>query len=113
VTLIDCTMALGSVALGYADERILRAAITAAANGNVAGLAHTAEVELAERLCDLIPCAEQVRFLKSGADAVSAAVRIARQRRGNKSLAADTGWHDWAARRRSSRRVPRFQAVPR
>jgi len=99
LTLIDCTMGLGSVTLGYADERILRAAITAAASGNVAGLAHTAEVELAERLCDLIPCAEQVRFLKSGADAVSAAVRIARTATGRSAVVGCGyfGWHDWSA----------------
>ena len=98
LTLIDCTMALGSVALGYGDERILRAAIAAAANGNVAGLAHTAEVELAERLCDLIPCAEQVRFLKSGADAMSAAVRIARTATGKNQVVGSGyfGWHDWS-----------------
>jgi glutamate-1-semialdehyde aminotransferase len=98
-TLIDCTMALGSVAIGYGDERVVRAAITAAANGHVAGLSHTAEVELAERLCDLIPCAEQVRFLKGGADAVSAAVRLARTATGRSTIVASGyfGWHDWAS----------------
>ena len=99
VTLIDCTMALGSVAIGYAEERILRAAITAAAGGNVAGLAHTSEVELAERLGDLIPIAEQVRFLKSGADAVSAAIRIARTATNRNSVVGSGyfGWHDWSS----------------
>ncbi|HEY5547657.1 MAG TPA: aminotransferase class III-fold pyridoxal phosphate-dependent enzyme [Gemmatimonadaceae bacterium] len=99
ITLIDCTMALGSVALGYGDERVLRAAVAAAATGNVAGLPHTAEVELAERLCDLIPCAEQVRFLKSGADAVSAAVRIARTATGRSGVVGCGyfGWHDWSS----------------
>jgi glutamate-1-semialdehyde aminotransferase len=98
VTLIDCTMALGSVAIGYGDERIVRAAIDAAANGNVAGLAHTAEVELAERLTNLIPCAEQVRFLKSGAEAMSAAVRIARTATGRDVVVGSGyfGWHDWS-----------------
>ena len=116
VTLIDCTMALGSVAIGYGDERIVRAAITAAANGNVAGLPHTAEVELAERLCDLIPCAEQVRFVKSGADALSAAVRIARTAtgRGHVVGCGYFGWHDWSA---TSAGIPEgvranFTAVP-
>ncbi|HEX6317043.1 MAG TPA: aminotransferase class III-fold pyridoxal phosphate-dependent enzyme, partial [Gemmatimonadaceae bacterium] len=95
--LIDCTMALGSVSIGYGDERILGTAITAAANGNVSGLPHTAEVELAERLCDLIPCAERVRFLKSGAEAVSAAVRIARTATGRNTVVGCGyfGWHDW------------------
>jgi glutamate-1-semialdehyde 2,1-aminomutase len=116
ITLIDCTMALGSVALGYADERVLRGAISAAASGNVAGLASTAEVELAERLCDLIPCAEQVRFLKSGADAMSAAVRIARTATGRNAVVGCGyfGWHDWSG---TSAGIPagvrqHFQAVP-
>jgi glutamate-1-semialdehyde aminotransferase len=115
-TLIDCTMALGSVALGYGDERIVRAAIAAAASGNVAGLPHTAEVELAERLCDHIPCAERVRFLKSGAEAMSAAVRLARTATGRSSVVGCGyfGWHDWAS---TATGVPdgvrrNFKAVP-
>lgn len=115
-TLIDCTMALGAVAIGYADERVVRAAGTAAAMGHVAGLAHTAEVELAERLVDLIPCAESVRFLKSGAEAMSAAVRIARTATGRDVVVGCGyfGWHDWSG---SAAGVPAavrglYRAVP-
>ena len=68
---VDCTMALGSVAIGYADAHVLAHVGQAAALGNVAGVPHMLEVTLAERLCDFIPCAEQVRFLKSGAEARS------------------------------------------
>ena len=98
-TLIDCTMALGSVAIGYGDEAITRAVVEAAAAGNVAGLSHTSEVEVAERLCDIVPCAEQVRFLKSGADAVTAAVRIARTYTGRNHVVGSGyfGWHDWSS----------------
>lgn len=98
-TLIDCSMALGSVALGYADEQILQLALNAAALGAVSGLPHISEVELAERLCDTIPCAEQVRFFKSGAEAVSAAVRVARTATGRSRIICSGyfGWHDWAA----------------
>ena len=97
-TLIDCTMALGSVAIGYADETITRSVLQAAALGNVSGLSHTSEVDIADRLCDIIPCAEQVRFLKTGAEAVSAAVRIARTYTGKGHVVASGyfGWHDWA-----------------
>jgi glutamate-1-semialdehyde aminotransferase len=116
LTMIDCTMALGSVAIGYGEERIVRAAITAAANGNVAGLPHTMEVELAERLGDHITIAERVRFLKSGADAVSAAVRIARRATGRSAVVGSGyfGWHDWSS---SSDGVPSrvrqdFTSVP-
>ena len=96
-SLVDCTMALGAVAIGYADEAVGRAVLTAVANGNVCGLASTMEVEVAERLCDVIPCAEMVRFLKSGADAVSASVRIARAATGRNRVVGCGyfGWHDW------------------
>ncbi|MDQ6634962.1 MAG: aminotransferase class III-fold pyridoxal phosphate-dependent enzyme, partial [Gemmatimonadota bacterium] len=75
---LDCTMALGAVALGYAEPRVTQAVIEAAAQGNVAGFSSWREVELAERLCALIPCAERAQFLKTGAEATSAAVRLAR-----------------------------------
>ncbi|MGQ0764706.1 MAG: aminotransferase class III-fold pyridoxal phosphate-dependent enzyme [Gemmatimonadota bacterium] len=96
--LIDCTMALGSVSLGYGDDGVVRGVIEAAAGGNVAGLASVLEVDLAERLCDVIPCAEQVRFLKTGADAVAAAVRIARAATGRSVVICSGyfGWHDWS-----------------
>ena len=96
-TYVDCTMSLGAVALGYGEKRVVAAVADAAARGNVAGLSAVEEVEVAERLCDLIPCAEQVVFTKSGADAVSAAVRLARAYTGRDHVVASGyfGWHDW------------------
>ena len=95
--LIDCTMALGAVALGYAEGAVSVAVSQAAENGNVAGLSHVLEVEVAERLSDVIPCAERVRFLKSGAEGVAAAVRIARAhtRRAKVIGCGYFGWLDW------------------
>ena len=75
---IDCTMALGSVALGYAETNVTRAVVDAIAVGNVSALSSYREVEVAERLCGVIPCADRVQFLKTGAEAIAAAVRIAR-----------------------------------
>ncbi|MCC6317659.1 MAG: aminotransferase class III-fold pyridoxal phosphate-dependent enzyme [Gemmatimonadaceae bacterium] len=97
-TLIDCTMALGAVSLGYADDGVVRAVISAVASGHVAAFAHVSEVDIAERLCEVIPCAEQVRFLKSGAEGVSAAVRIARTVTSRSHVVASGyfGWHDWS-----------------
>lgn len=98
-TYIDCTMALGSVALGYADQLVTHAVAEAAAMGNVTGWSSVREIELAEKLCDVIPCAEQVRFLKSGAEAVAAAVRIARTYTGRDQVIACGyfGWLDWSS----------------
>jgi glutamate-1-semialdehyde 2,1-aminomutase len=115
-TYIDCTMALGAVALGYAEQRVTQAVIEAATAGHVAGLSSVREVELAERLCSVLPCAEQVQFLKTGAEAVAAAVRLARTYTGRDVVVASGyfGWLDWAseargvpaAARADVRRVP-------
>jgi glutamate-1-semialdehyde 2,1-aminomutase len=98
-TLVDCTMALGSVALGYAHERVVRAVSDAARHGNVAGVSHTLEVEVAERLCGVIPCAEKVQFVKSGAEAIAAAVRIARTYTVRDAVigCGYFGWLDWSS----------------
>ena len=95
---VDCTMALGSVAIGYADAHVTNAVIQAASTGNVGGMPNVLEVSVAERLCDFISCAEQVRFMKTGAEAVSAALRIARTwtARDRVVCAGYFGWHDWA-----------------
>ena len=96
---IDCTMALGAVALGYAEPRVTKAVIEAASEGSVAALSSWREVELAERLCAVIPCAERAQFLKSGAEAISAAVRLARTYTGRDRVVASGyfGWHDWSS----------------
>jgi glutamate-1-semialdehyde 2,1-aminomutase len=98
-TYVDCTMALGAVALGYAEPRVTQAVVEAASAGNVAGLSSFREVELAERLCGVLPCAEQVQFLKTGAEAVAAAVRLARTYTGRDFVVASGyfGWLDWAS----------------
>jgi glutamate-1-semialdehyde 2,1-aminomutase len=98
-SLIDCTMGLGSVAIGYADERITGAVVAACSAGHVAGLPHVLEVDVAERFCELVPCAERVQFMKSGAEAMSAAVRIARTYTGRSRVVACGyfGWSDWCS----------------
>jgi glutamate-1-semialdehyde 2,1-aminomutase len=92
-------MALGAVAIGYADESITRAVQEAAAHGNVSALPHRLEVEVAERLIEVIPCAEQVRFLRTGAEATAAAVRIARTATARDHVIACGyfGWLDWCS----------------
>ena len=96
---IDCTMALGSVALGYADPQVSERVVKAVEAGNVAGWSPLLEVEVAERLCDMVPCAERVRFMKSGAEAVAAAVRIARAATGRARVigCGYFGWLDWSS----------------
>lgn len=98
-TIVDCTMALGAVSIGYADPVITRAVMEAAGGGNVAGLAHEIEVEVAERFCEYVPCADKVQFLKTGAEAVAAAIRLARAHTGRSVIVGSGyfGWHDWCS----------------
>jgi glutamate-1-semialdehyde 2,1-aminomutase len=114
---LDCTMALGAVALGYAETNVTRAVVDAIARGNVSGLSSVREVEVAERLCGVIPCADKVQFLKTGAEAMAAAVRIARTYTARDIVIACGyfGWLDWCAEdaagvpedtRRTTRRIP-------
>lgn len=94
---LDTIMALGAVALGYAHPSVVRAAEAAVRDGAVGSLAPVEEEKLAERLAAVLPGAEASRFLKTGAEAVAAAVRIARVHTGRDHvlLCGYHGWHDW------------------
>ena len=91
---LDYVMALGAVALGYGHPAVNRAAEEAIAAGVVGPLPPLLEEELAEELCRLIPWIERVRFLKTGAEAVAAAVRLARVATG-RERALGCGYHGW------------------
>jgi glutamate-1-semialdehyde aminotransferase len=94
--LLDWTMGLGAVGLGYAHPRVVEAAERAVRDGGVGPLPHRLEVEVAERLCAGYPGAQRARFLKTGAEAVAAAVRIARAATGRDRVvhAGYNGWLD-------------------
>ena len=94
---VDYIMALGAVALGYGHPAVNRAAEDAIAAGVVGPLAPVAEEELAEALAARIPWLERVRFLKTGAEAVAAAVRLARVATGRDHVlgCGYHGWLDW------------------
>jgi len=96
---VDCIMALGAVALGYGHPVVKLAAAAAIEAGVVGPLAPVVEAELAEDLQRLIPRLEQVRFLKTGAEACAAGVRLARAYTGREMVLSCGyhGWLDWAA----------------
>jgi glutamate-1-semialdehyde aminotransferase len=96
---IDYPMALGPFILGYGYPAVVEAVSRQMRNGNTFTLMHPMEVELAELLVDIIPCAEMVRFGKNGADATMAAIRVARAYTGRDHIAycGYHGCHDWYA----------------
>ena len=91
---VDMIMGLGAVALGYGYPAVIGAAAKALEAGVTGPLPPLLEDEVAERLCAAIPGAESVRFLKTGAEAVAAAVRIARVQTGRDRVVT-CGYHGW------------------
>jgi glutamate-1-semialdehyde 2,1-aminomutase/spore coat polysaccharide biosynthesis protein SpsF len=96
-TYIDYVQGLLPNILGYAEERVNKAAWSQLENGHSFSLPHPVEVELAEKLCQIIPCSEMVRFGKNGSDATSGAIRAARAWTCRDIIACCGyhGWQDW------------------
>lgn len=94
---IDLNMAIGPLSLGYAIPEIDQAIKDQLESGITFSLMHPLEVEVAELIREVVPNAQSVRYSKTGADVVSAAVRLARAfTKKNKVLCCGYhGWHDW------------------
>ena len=84
---LDWGMGLRSVILGHAHPRVVDAAVTALRDGSNFTRPSTLELEVAERLIDLIPAAEMVKFAKNGSDVTTAAGRLARAYTGRDLIA--------------------------
>lgn len=94
---IDFVNALACVTLGYCDPEVDAAVRKQMDSGVTFSLPHQLEMEVAEILVEMIPCAEKVRFAKNGTDATSGAIRIARAYTGRDRVAVCGyhGWQDW------------------
>ena len=94
---IDYMMGVGPLSLGYAYPKVDEAIKKQLEDGITFSMMHPLEVEVAELIREVVPNAEAVRYSKTGADATSAAVRLARAYTGkNKILCCGYhGWHDW------------------
>lgn len=90
-------MGVGANLLGYANDTVDQAVIDAIRKGTNTTLNAPEEVELAELLLDLHPWADMVRYTKTGGEAMSVAVRIARASTGRDKVlfCGYHGWHDW------------------
>lgn len=90
-------MGVGACSLGYADEDVDKAVIKAIHNSSMCTLNCYEEIELAERMIEIHPWAEMVRYSRTGGEACAVAVRIARAATGKDIVAfcGYHGWHDW------------------
>lgn len=88
---------VGACVLGHADPDVNAAVHAAVDAGSMSTLNCPEEVELAELLCQLHSWADMARFVRTGGEALTVAVRIARARTGRDKIAfcGYHGWHDW------------------
>lgn len=93
----DFVSGLLSVSLGYCNKAVDDAVIEQIKSGVTFSLPHQLETIVAEKLVELIPCAEMVRFGKNGSDATSAAIRLARAftKKEHVAVCGYHGWQDW------------------
>ena len=75
---IDYIMSLGTIILGYSVKEMNDAILEQLKNGISFSLATPLELQVAQKLIDMVPCAEMVRFGKNGSDILAAAVKLSR-----------------------------------
>ena len=90
-------MGIGTNILGYGHPEVDEAVRQTIDSGNMSTLNCPEEVYLAERLVELHPWADMVRFARTGGEANAIAIRIARAASGRDRVAfcGYHGWHDW------------------
>ena len=95
---IDWLLSYGPIVLGHCYLKVDQAVIAEINKGFLFDLTPPLQLTLAQKLIDLIPCAEKVLFVNTGSGATSAAVRIARIYTGRSTIVrwGYHGWHDWS-----------------
>jgi glutamate-1-semialdehyde aminotransferase len=104
---LDYLLAYGPIVLGHSDPEVNEAVRKQMEEGTVYSIEHPLEIELAELLVEMIPCAEQVIYYIGGSSATMGAIRIARAHTKREVIirCGYHGWLDWC--------VPDNPGVPR
>ncbi len=107
---IDWGASLGPIILGYAFDEIDDAVRQQLTKGTIFGMPSPVEFEAAQKIIETVPGLEMIRFLKTGGDACSAAVRMARVYTGREKIISIGyhGWHDTF-----SAAVDAFEGIPK
>ena len=93
---LDYALGMGPNILGHAPEPVIRAVADSLADGQIFAGQHPSEVQLARRVCELVPCAELVRFGVAGSEMDQAALRLARGYTGRAKVVKFEGhYHGW------------------
>jgi glutamate-1-semialdehyde 2,1-aminomutase len=94
---IDFVNGLASITLGYNDPDVTEAVKAQLDEGTIFSLPHEIEIKVAEKIVEMVPCAEMVRFGKNGSDATAGAIRLTRAytKRDHVAVCGYHGWQDW------------------
>lgn len=93
---VDFTLSQGPLILGHSNKRVLDAVTSYSQSGQLYAGQHIKEIELAEKLQQIIPSAELMRFCLDGSEAVQTALRVARAKTGkNLFLRFEGHYHGW------------------
>src|SRR3984893_10360839 len=93
---LDYALGMGPNILGHAPEPVIRAVADSLSRGQIFAGQHPSEAQLARRVCELVPCAELVRFGVAGSEMEQAALRLARAFTGRASVGKFEGhYHGW------------------
>lgn len=94
---IDQVLSLAPIVLGYQYPAVEEAVAKQMKKGGILSLPGVLETEVAERICEVVPCAEMVRYGKNGSDVTAGAIRVARAYTGRDMVACAGyhGWQDW------------------
>lgn len=93
---LDFALSQGPLVLGHSPAEVLDAVDAASRDGQIFAGQHPREIELAETVQRLVPCAERIRFALSGSEADHAAIRLARAATGRPLFVRFEGhYHGW------------------
>ena len=114
---VDYLIGSGPMLLGHSHPEVMETVLQHLPNGQTFFANNPLGIELAETICDAVPCAEQLRYVSSGGEADMYAMRLARAFRGrDKIVKFEGGYHGMSAEAQMSlapsKRVNFPQAVP-
>lgn len=93
---IDFTLSQGPMLVGHSNPKVLKAVAQASKEAQLVAGQHEMEVQLAEKIQKLVPCAELMRFSLSGSEADHTALRLARGHTGRQKYIRFEGhYHGW------------------
>ncbi|MET0700481.1 MAG: aminotransferase class III-fold pyridoxal phosphate-dependent enzyme [Mycobacterium sp.] len=93
---LDYLLGQGPNFLGYAPPRVVEKVVAAQREGIIYAATHRREIEAAERILAVLPWADQLRFGSSSSEMIQAAMRIARNATGRRTVLRFHGhYHGW------------------